>query len=133
MWNPTEGYYPQDSLSTELLKSIPKKVFVWLENLGVDLTEPGQDGWLRWTFDEANNNGTIIYYDPIIDDLTQIWFDGSALDPTAICGSDERFTDIQSNLTFFAEVERKIYAELELMQEEYDRLQAFEFPKPDPR
>ena len=131
MWNPFEGHHPTDKFSIELLKSVPKKVFAWLENLGEDLSRAGQHGLLKWNFD--TDAGTIIYFDEEQDDYVQLWFTGSTVDPKTICGSDPRFIDIRNNLAFFAEAEKKIYSELELMQEEYDKPQEYEFPKPESR
>lgn len=112
-------FSPKDDLSAQLLKSIPRKVAAWLDNLDEDLSVPGDFGQLRWNF--GTENGTIIYGEG--EDSIQIWWTGAVVDPSEVVGSDKRFENIVDNLDFFVEVEKLIYGELEKLQEKLDEIE----------
>lgn len=116
---PNTTYLAADSLSEELLRSIPKKVYLWLDELPeVTDREVGQHGNLKWDF--SSETGTIQYGDPDCDDdlYIQIWWEGEPIDPENIRTSSENLENISHNMDFFVKVEESIYAELESLQTE---------------
>lgn len=119
-YTPLHVYAPLDSISEELLKSIPKKVYFWLEGLVPEITEKDGYGNLTWHFTEETS--TIILGDQDDDEnYFQIWWEGDAANPINLCGSDKRLENIVDNMDFFTKLEEDIYSELEDFEEERDR------------
>jgi len=117
-YTPSEVYSPNDTVSEELLKSIPKKVHFWLQGLLAEMTEPGGYGMLRWNFtDEVST----IAYGESDDSVFQLWWEGDSHNPIGLCGNDKRFESIIDNMDFFTLLEENIYSELESLEEERDR------------
>ena len=114
-----DTFFPIDPVSEELLKSIPKKVYFWLEGLGVDMTEPGLYHKLNWHFTE--DTSSISYGDHTEEQFTTLWWEGTVDNPTNLCGSDKQLERIIDNMDFFTQLEEDIYSTLELFEEERDR------------
>jgi hypothetical protein len=104
-------FSPHDDLSQTLLKSIPKKVFYWLNNLGEDLSQEGQYGPLKWNF--SPECGEITHYDINDDSMISISWVGSTLEIQEIQGNDPRFCEIINHLEWFTRVEQLVYGTLE--------------------
>lgn len=119
------NFVPKDSVSKQLLKSIPRKFVAWLENIGHDVIEEEEFGDLVWRLDLDKSWITILSRE-----ITVSW-SGSPESPAWIAGSDPAFENIPDNMEFFVSVEKSIYDELEKMQEQYDHLNAKEFPIPN--
>lgn len=119
-YTPLHVYAPRDTVSEELLKSIPKKVYFWVESLVPEITEKNGYGNLTWHFNDETS--TIILGDQ--DDpenYLQLWWEGDASNPINLCGSDQRLENITDNIDFFSQLEEDIYSELEDFEEERDR------------
>lgn len=114
---PNTTYLAADSLSEELLKSIPNKVFSWLDNLSSSADrEIGEHGNLKWDFSSETN--TIQYGEPNGDELyVQFWWEGGPTEPENIRSSSENLEDISRNMDVFVRIEESIYGELESLQE----------------
>jgi hypothetical protein len=123
---------PHNDLSKQLFASIPKKAFTWLESLGEDLSVPGGYGRLNWEFAPEGGrlqlDQTEYEAPPII-----IEWEGEPANITKIAGSDPRFAFIDLNLKWFADIEQKIYDEIEALQEQIQLASAYEFAKPEAR
>lgn len=104
-------FCPHDDLSQSLLKSIPKKIFYWLSNLGEDLSQEGTHGPLTWNF--SPEDGQVTYCDLVEDLAITISWVGSPLEIQEIHGNDPRFCEIVNHLEWFTQVEQKIYSTLE--------------------
>lgn len=114
-----DTFFPRDPVSEELLKSIPKKVYYWLEGLGTDMREPGLYHGLKWHFTE--DTSSICFGDHDAEEILTLWWEGTVDNPTNLCGSDARLEHIIDNMDFFTQLEEDIYSELELFEEERDR------------
>jgi hypothetical protein len=119
-YTPLHVYAPKDTVSEELLKSIPKKVYFWVQSLVDDIEQRDCFGNLTWHFNDETS--TIILGDQDdSENYVQIWWEGDAYNPINLCGSDERFEHIIDNMDFFSQLEENIYAELEDFEEELDK------------
>ncbi len=103
-------FAPKDNLSKQLLKTIPKKVVAWLDNLGISTHGDSQFGDLRWSFDIERSHIKLISPD------ISISWTGPADSPNWIAGSDQRFENLTENMDFFVHVEQSIYDVLEQLQ-----------------
>lgn len=110
-------FTPQDELSTSLMKSIPRKVFHWLQRLEYDFAQSGSCGELSWKISPDCGKLTISK-----DATVSISWSGHADTPTDIQGSDSRFCDISNNLDWFTQVEKNIYDELDAHERYLDEL-----------
>jgi hypothetical protein len=127
-WNPSYAFEPKNDLSKELLRSIPRKVNAWLENLKQPITGPGELGPLRWNF--GPDSGSIIYEDVDgMESYAQIIWHGPVNNIETIYGSDERFEDLTQDLSFFTTLEKNIYDELEKLQRSLVRLPSIDVQK----
>jgi hypothetical protein len=118
-WNPTTGFTPTDSLSLQLLCSIPKKVHGWLVNLeDASAIEMGfgSYGKLRWNFSEEG--ATLIYRNEESNEFFQIWWVGHPSDINVCTASEPEVMFLADHLDYFINVERLIYNELEDYQAE---------------
>jgi hypothetical protein len=97
-------FTPQDELSSTLMKSIPRKVFHWLNRLEQDLAELGSYKGLAWKF--SLDCGKLSYCGDVVISLS---WSGHVDSISEIQGSDERFCDITNNLDWFAQLEKDIY------------------------
>jgi hypothetical protein len=104
-------YSPKTAVGQNLLSSIPKKIEIWLTNLG-EFSPEGSIKQLSWSF--ADDGTAMICFDEA-ETLVEIWRDGDM-----VSGSEYWFDDIENNLPKFTELERKIYCELELLAKEVD-------------
>lgn len=113
---PNTTYIPTDALSEELLKSVPSKVYTWLDNLATVIDrEIGEHGALKWDF--SSETGTIQYGQPDADELyVQFWWEGEPTDAENIRTSTSNLEDVSRNMDFFVRVEESIYGELESLQ-----------------
>jgi hypothetical protein len=116
------NFVPKDSISKQLLKSIPRKFVTWMENIDHDQINKGKFGDLEWRVDTDKSWVTVLSRD-----ITVRW-SGSHNNPSWIAGSDPAFENIVDNLDFFVSVEKSIYDELEKLQEHYISLNATEIP-----
>lgn len=115
-------------LSLQLLGSIPKKVYSWLESLGEDLSRPDGYGLLSWEFFPEGGRLVLDQTDfgapPI-----EIRWDGEATAVQSIRGTDPRFAFIDYNLEWFAEIESRIYDQIEALQDKIAEKTSYEFPR----
>lgn len=119
------NFTPRDSLSKELLKSIPKKHYMWLANIGYPLYGNGECDGLTWSYD------TDISWIKIHSSGIVISWTGAPDNPKWIAGSDSRFENIIDNIAFFVSVEKSIYDELEKLQILRDQLNSTPEPEVD--
>jgi hypothetical protein len=100
-------------LGQQLLHSIPRKVYLWLLNLGVDLSAPGAVGRLCWRFNEAAKAATITY-NPVGEATVTLTWNMDLSDPTGTTLVSASLEGrLEDNLSWFIALERGIYAELE--------------------
>ena len=113
--NVSESYVPKDSFSEEMLKSIPKKIFSWLDSTGhFELeghTAEEEDQVVRWSFGE--DTSSIIWSAAEGEEFFQMWWEGDALNATDIKISNPQFANITKNLDKFAQLEEQIYMTVE--------------------
>lgn len=127
-WDPAFAFEPKNDLSAELLRSIPRKVNAWLENLKQPIMGPGEIGPLKWNF--TSEGGSIIYDDVDgMESFAQIMWVGPLDKIEHVYGSDERFEDLTQDLAFFTALEKNIYDELEKLQRQLTRLPSIDVQK----
>jgi hypothetical protein len=117
-------FKPQSELSRSLLSSIPKKIFLWLENLQQDQTRPFTHG--PFVYMNAGDHGLLSHIGG--DEIIQIAWTGEAPNIETVCASDRRFEEIEFNLEWFTTVENRIYNEMERFEQEISAQDA-SFPK----
>jgi hypothetical protein len=116
-----DSFFPEDTVSEELLKSVPKKVYFWIQGLVADVEEPGCYNKLSWHF-VPDGTSTISYGEQDVDDdFCAIWWEGMPDNPKGLCGSDKRIQSIVSNMDFFTLFEENVFTTLETFEEEHDR------------
>ena len=118
-----KGYFPADTVSAELLKSIPKKVYHWLEGILPEMTEPGEFQELKWNLTEDQN--TLIFGEEDTLEYCVIWWEGSADEPMNLCTSSPLLESVIDNLDFFTQLEENIYSTLESFEEEDERARKY--------
>lgn len=113
-----DSFFPQDPVSEELLKSIPKKVYNWLDGLGEDLTCPGSYQTLSWEFNVDDTSHISVDVDG---DAITLWWEGDAHNTSSLCSNSRKLEDIPNNIEFFTQLEEEFYSTLESFEEERDR------------
>lgn len=109
--------YKMTELSKSLIASIPKKTVTWLNNLHEDLTDTFTRGSLRVTVTELGGEIQLT-----ADELIQIYWEGDATDPLCVTGDNKKFENLEMNLDWFANVEDRIYTEIQRHEDDlYDR------------
>jgi hypothetical protein len=116
--SPNESFFPADPVSEELLKSIPKKVYNWLDGMGTDMTQTGTYHELSWDFSEETS--WLAYSGSEFDPIT-FWWEGDAHNPSSLCTDSKFFECVTDHIEFFTQLEEDIYSTLELFEEERDR------------
>lgn len=108
-------YYPHTPLSKQLLSSIPKKVFNWLTQLDIEWQgHPGSAGDLEWQDEFDYGHLQVNFHGKKV----RISWEGSPDDISEISGSEEYFEDIDHNLDMFTALEKHIYDELQILEDE---------------
>lgn len=107
-------FSPKTELSRSLLSSIPKKIFLCLENLQQDQSRPFTYGPFVWI--NAGDHGLLSHVS--VDEIIQIAWTGEVSNIETVCASDERFETIEQHLEWFTSVEKRIYDELERFEVE---------------
>lgn len=115
---PDQVFYPVESFSAGLLRSIPKKVHEWLLRLGVRDDVAGEAHGVRWNF--SVDGGTIIYGSDGDSDFIQIWWESIPSTAAFICCTDERCLNLKHNLPWFVTVEQNIYGALQTLEDSMD-------------
>ena len=106
---------PMTDLTRSLLHSIPKKVYLWLEGLGVDLEEPDCQHRLgplcvRWDF--SGNRGVVSLYRHGMLRFTIFW-DKDLINPAGTYSGWPLDKPLEDDLASFVEIEQDIYKVLQ--------------------
>lgn len=115
---PMTHYAPINQLSKQLLHSIVKKVFLWVQYLGLDTANGSYEG-LTWHFpmdgdcylDADLGNGNVFH----------IEWDRNLVKPTKITGNHKNVLDIPNHLDWFVDIEKTIYDTMEKLAAEIDQ------------
>lgn len=126
-------YYPQNKLTQNLLRSIPKKILNWMTVLNLDNSTTGELETVEWKFDVTTETNTIsektlgvviTWLGPIhISDESEIYSNVADLQ------------DVVLDLQFIVQVEQAFFKPFEELQDELlDELadKHFDFDAPRP-
>ena len=113
----SDAFNVEDSFSEEMLKSIPKKIFTWLDNTG-QLEMEGSTSELvgqivTWEFQGDENGGSLSWENIDTGEAFKMWWEGNPIDATHILVSDRKLTNISKNLEAFTHLEEQIYTTIE--------------------
>ena len=113
----SDAFNVEDSFSEEMLKSIPKKIFSWLDNAG-QLEMEGSTAELvgqvvSWEFQGDEIGGSLSWENVDTGEAFKMWWEGNPLEATQILVSDHKFTNISKNLEVFTHLEEQIYTTIE--------------------
>jgi hypothetical protein len=113
---PNTTYSPINEISENLLNSIPKKVYAWLDRLEIEDRHAGQVGDLMWDF--TSDVQSICYGTPDSGSIhVQLWWEGDPLEPYNIRTNSIMLEDIPANIEFFTAAEALIYGAMEELEE----------------
>lgn len=108
----TRTVSPKNHMSEVFLKTVPRKVFVWLGNMESPHQDEGYWDGLSWR--QTDSYGELVLTSE--EDSFIIRWSGHWDEPAELAGSDTRFADLTQDLDIFCDIEHKIY----------DRLSAYE-------
>lgn len=100
---------PETELSRSLLSSVPKKIHLWLQNLGWDETRVFRHGPLVYI--NSGDGGLITYVRA--DSVLQIAWTGDPESVSEISTNEPLFCRIEDSLELFTSIEVRLYRELE--------------------
>lgn len=105
-------YSPQTELGKKLLHSIPRKTYLWLKSLGIDVNEPGlhslDNRTLSWSFYEDPCRGLVV----LVGDgqaLVSINWDLDLTDATGTTSNIPLNEPLEARLDDFVRIEHYIY------------------------
>lgn len=108
----TNVYTPLTEFGRKLLHSIPRKVYLWLDSLGVDLAEFGNhqlgDKHLTWQFNEDEMHGTVTL-NVAGERVASILWDLDLVDPTGTKSGIPLHEPLEQHLEEFIRIEHHIY------------------------
>lgn len=105
-------YAPLTDFGKKLLHSIPRKTYLWLKSLGVDVNEFGAhqvgDKHLTWQFNEEEMHGTLTLN--VGDErLASIIWDLDLVEPTGTVSGIPLHEPLEQHLEEFIRMEHHIY------------------------
>lgn len=104
-------FTPKTKLSQALLHAIPRKTYLWLKSLGVDVNVPGQhhlyDKTLMWHFDEEEMFGTLQLYVGDKCEASILW-DLDLVEPKGTCSGIPLEEPVE-NLDDFVRIEHTLF------------------------
>lgn len=121
-------FFPNDSISSSLLATVPRKVVRWLRELegryDVKLLVDDVEGSLSFEGRDIKlcigpEVSTLVYDDG--HEQVQLWWDGHWDDPQNLRVSDLVLVEASNNLNDFIEFEYKFYDPLTFLQEELEQ------------
>lgn len=106
------NYVPKTELGRKLLHSIPRKTYLWLKSLGIDVNEPGLHGLdnrqLAWHFDETAHRGMVVLTGDGVT-LASIQWDLDLADAAGTFSTVELQEPLELRLDEFVRIEHYIY------------------------
>lgn len=110
-------YSPQSDISLNLLHSIPKKIMLWLQSVGVT-SNFGKIGHIFYNFPKDKNNSYVVI-DTSDGEIRIEWkMDIHSTDGTV--GSHVYFLDLENHLDWFVQLEKTVYDDLEMLNQLID-------------
>jgi hypothetical protein len=114
-------YEPLTPLSRQLLHSVPRKVYLWLKSLQVDLTDASFQGderdALGWMFDEEEKFGIVTLRQNGVLTLSVIWPDMDLVNSAGVKSGLPLPGPVEDHLSWFVQKEQAVYAHLEKIDE----------------